>query len=259
MTRSWEDYFWPGETVLRNKRNLHDKLDLQDVEYRASTYKQGRIQRGEIPIARTYDAKHLQALHRELFSDIYDWAGEIRQIGISKDFTEFAPPQRIGIYLNDVARVVRDTPWRAIDQDDVVANAARVYALGNVAHPFREGNGRAMKLFTNQVVEQAGYTFDFDAIDKDVWDQRSMLSMPDLGGHEPFPDEIAPVFAHVIRELPPPPAAVDPALLEQARNAARLAGNSYPHPPGAAGSKQPRPHTPSPASRPRGRDADYGR
>ncbi len=210
--RQWDDYFWPGETVLANLLGEHDKLALQDAEYQITTMRQEEIERGDIAINRTYDGPHLQAIHRALFADVYDWAGEIRQIGISKDFTEFAPPQRIGIYLNDVARVVRDTSWQSIDRDDVVANAARVYALGNVAHPFREGNGRAMKLFVNQVVEQAGYKFDFDAIDKDVWDQRSMLSMPDRGGHEPFPDEIAPVFAHVIRELPPPPPAVDPAL-----------------------------------------------
>ncbi|MGJ0121717.1 Fic/DOC family protein [Williamsia sp. MIQD14] len=258
MTRSWDDYFWPGEKVLRNKLDEHGFLALQAAEYRVTAYRDGQIARGEIPIARTFDTAHLNDIHRALFSDVYDWAGEIRAVPMSKNGIAFATPDRIGIYLNDVARVVRETPWAQLDRDDTAAAAARIYALGNVAHPYREGNGRALKIFVNHVAAQAGYEFDFDAIDKDVWNQRSMLSMPDLGAHEPHPDELAPVFAHIITDLPAPAPAIDPALLEQARNAARLAGIDNPRQPGT-GATHPRPHTPKPASRPRGRDTDYGR
>lgn len=262
MTRSWQDYYWPGERVLRNKLNEHDSDALAHAEARIAAMRADEIRRGLIDIPRTFDADHLRAIHRALFSDVYDWAGEIRQVSMRKGGIDFASPDRIGVYLSDMARVVAETPWTELDRDNVAKSAARVYALGNAAHPAREGNGRALKIFVNHVVEDAGYRFDYAAIDKDVWDQRSAMSMPDRGGHDPYPDELAPVFAHIIRDLPAPPTPVVDPSLEQAIAAARAASIDHPTAAGYRGTAYQAPSPSSPSSRTppsRYRGGDYGR
>ncbi len=72
---------------------------------------------------------------------------------------------------------------------------------------FREGNGRASKLFLAQLADQTRFDFDFDAVHPDVWNQRSMLTRPDLGQYLPHHRELLPVFDHITIDRPHAAAA----------------------------------------------------
>ncbi|MFJ6099363.1 Fic/DOC family protein [Williamsia muralis] len=226
--RSWEDYFWPGTTVLANKLGITDANKLDAAEHVLTTAAANDIAAGVVEIPRTFDADHLKALHKHLFQDVYEWAGQYREVNMSKDGVAFAARVDIDTYLSHMASITAEVPWNDIDAPDLAEQAARVYSTLNHAHPFREGNGRAGKLFVSQLVETTRYDFDYNAIDPLVWNQRSALSAPDLGDHVPHHELLTPVFAHILIDRPPPaPPAVDPDI-ELARKAARFARRDHP-------------------------------
>ena len=126
------------------------------------------------------------------------------------------------------------------------------------AHPFREGNGRAAKLFMSQLAELTSYDFDFQAVEPAVWNQRSALSRPDRGAYTPAHRELIPVFRHITIDRPttPPSSVINDAALR----AARLANRDHPTDPRTAGTRSAG-HGKAPASyRPPGHyRADPGR
>lgn len=92
---------------------------------------------------------HLCHLHRVLFGEVYDWAGELRRVDIAKGTTRFCTSARIrpeAIAL--LAQIDRETLEQPA-HERVVERVADLYAELNMVHPFREGNGRTQRLFSN--------------------------------------------------------------------------------------------------------------
>lgn len=196
---SWDSYFWePGGVVLRNLYGEHDEVALAQREYSETSAQQFDIERGAVAISRSYDAAHLKAIHRQLFGNVYEWAGEYRTVGITKNVSEFARPDEIPLYLGDASRLVRGDEWSTMDRDQFAEKAAEVFAYVNQAHPFREGNGRAAKLYMQQVSELSPFRIEYNpavsGVTPEIWNQASMLSGPDRGAYAPQPAELVPVF-----------------------------------------------------------------
>ncbi|GAA3078751.1 fido (protein-threonine AMPylation protein) [Kribbella aluminosa] len=123
--------------------------------------RQRELESGEADIPRTYDARHLRAVHAYLFQDVYEWAGQTRQTELYKGHPGgFAPPGQVDRYLDDAAKLIESAEWASMSQREFGENAAKVYAYVNQAHPFREGNGRAAKLFMQHVAELSPYRLD---------------------------------------------------------------------------------------------------
>lgn len=201
------EYFWPGTTVLINKLGIRPADELAAAEYVLTTAAERDIRAGIIDIPRTFDGAHLDAIHRELFGEIYEWAGQHRGVNMSKGGLEFADVTRIDSYLADTAHIIAGTNWPHLERAAFVEEAARVYSYVNTAHPYREGNGRASKLFLAQLAEQTRFDFDFETVHPDVWNQRSMLTRPDLGQYLPHHREMLPVFDHITIDRPHAPTA----------------------------------------------------
>lgn len=228
---TWESYFYPPPDE-RTLRNLFDERDaralnlLEDVEVMR---RQRELLAGDVAIARTYDAAHVRAIHRHLFQDVYEWAGEYRTVEMRKGVGRAFAAVRGGEverYLNDVRRVVTSTPWLELDREQFGERAAAVFAYLNQAHPFREGNGRASKVFMEHVAERSRFTLDFSRVTPEQWNQASMLSRPDLHVYEPVPDSLVPVFRHIAVDRPSAPAPV----VDVALSARSLYSASYPRP-----------------------------
>ncbi len=213
---SWDSYFWePGGLVLRNLYGERDGAALAQREYSETSAQQFDIERGAVSIPRTYDAEHVRAIHAQLFGNVYEWAGEYRTVGISKNLSEFAHPDDVPLYLNDASRIVRGSEWSTMNRDQFAASAAEVFAYVNQAHPFREGNGRTAKLFMQHVAELSPYRLDYSpavsGVTPELWNQASMLSGPDRDKYEPQPATLVPVFRAMAVERPPqPPRATAP-------------------------------------------------
>ncbi len=72
----WDDYFWPGTTVLANTLGVTDAGALLRVEYLYAAQRQQEITDGHLAVPATFDADHLKAVHAHLFGDVYEWAGD---------------------------------------------------------------------------------------------------------------------------------------------------------------------------------------
>jgi len=80
-----DSYCYPGSTVLRNKLDIRDDVTLSEVERQLSAIAADNVDFSLPP----YSLAYLQNIHRTLFSDLYEWAGELRTVGISKQNTRF--------------------------------------------------------------------------------------------------------------------------------------------------------------------------
>jgi cell filamentation protein len=158
-----EVYCYPGSNVLINKLNLKDK-DAFFVAERVLTSARLIDARGNHPIKGSFDLTHLQKIHQYLFQDIYSWAGEIRKIDISKG-QMFCRPE----FIVEVSQRLFDE----LEKEDFLGSTPRelvylrlsYYLAGiNAIHPFREGNGRAQRLFIEYLAQRRGFSLDFSSV-----------------------------------------------------------------------------------------------
>lgn len=138
-------YCYEKSDVLRNKLNIKDSRRLFTAEVKLTAL---RLQELESePILGNFDFRHLQAIHRYIFQDLYDWAGEIRTVEIGKG-NLFCTTSWITSYAASVfGRYYPGCYAQRHDVEKFVAALARNYGDLNALHPFIEGNGRAQREF----------------------------------------------------------------------------------------------------------------
>ena len=102
----------------------------------------------------------LQDIHKILFQDIYEFAGELRTVNISKGNFRFVPV----MYLSEAVKTIESMPQNSFDE------IVEKYVEMNVAHPFREGNGRSMRLWLDHMLcVELQKTIDWSQIDKETY------------------------------------------------------------------------------------------
>lgn len=202
MFDTWASYFYPppDDETLRNLEGIRDPQQLQAFEYGATAIRQRQLHSRPALIRHTYDAAHVRAIHRYLFQDVFEWAGEYRTVNTSKGPNEFANVRGgIDSYLADVHRLVTERDWAGLDHAEFSTAAAAVLAYLNQAHPFREGNGRTAKIFLAHVAERSAFALDYALVTPLEWNNASMLSAPDRGAYRPVPDSLVPVMSRIAK------------------------------------------------------------
>jgi cell filamentation protein len=141
--------------VPPNKFGITDLADLQSVETPLALRRLLELQRGPVP--GRFDTEHVQAIHRYIFQDVYEWAGELRTVNIAKPGAIFPPPQYLQQNLDALfAELAQENHLMNLSPSDWAHRAA--YFLGeiNAIHPFREGNGRSQREFIRELAFAAG-------------------------------------------------------------------------------------------------------
>jgi cell filamentation protein len=124
-----------------------------------------------------FDLAHLQAIHRHLFQDIYDWAGELGTVEINKGGHQFQFRQYIQTGMADVHRRLRaSNVLKDLSAEDFARQAAVIIGDVNYVHPFREGNGRAQMQCLKQLAAHAGHDLDLTRIKPKAWIEASKAS-----------------------------------------------------------------------------------
>lgn len=145
--------------VLANKFNITDSAELARTEERLS--KKKAIQLFESGYLYRLNAGTLDSLlniHKYLFEDIYDFAGKVRNVNLAKGNFRFAPVT----YLQEALKNIEKMPQRTFDE------IVKKYVEMNVAHPFREGNGRAMRIWLDLIFyQELKRVVDWSKIDKE--------------------------------------------------------------------------------------------
>lgn len=155
-----ETYCYPGTDVLRNKAEITDANELDAYEGELSTLRSIEIL--ENPLAGQFDLALLQHIHFALFQDIYDWAGKIRTVDISRGNSRFANVRFIESAANEIFnKLARENCLKGLDAGHLSKRLAHYLSEINALHPFREGNGRVQRIFISQLSQAAGYQLDY--------------------------------------------------------------------------------------------------
>lgn len=158
---------YPGTTVLINQFDIRDEEKLNEIESVISSARYAEWLNA--PQAVTFDFDHYKAIHRFLFSDLYEWAGEVRSVNISKKGTQFTPAGNIESQAGLIFERLRTCNYfRGLPHDEFVEKIVDFYCITNALHPFREGNGRAQRVFLTQLIRNAGYEINFADMDTDL-------------------------------------------------------------------------------------------
>ena len=136
------------------KKNVKD-IDRQSLEQAKALFETGEISKVEVGTA-----KGLCDIHRWLFDGLYDFAGKIRTLNISKGGFRFANC----LYLDAILPIIEKMPEGSFEE--IIAK----YVEMNIAHPFMEGNGRAARIWLDMMLKRSlGRVVDWQKVDKDVY------------------------------------------------------------------------------------------
>ena len=161
-----DTYCYPGTDALRNKAEITNAQDLDTFEGELSTLRSIEIL--ENPIAGQFDLAHLQRIHLALFQDVYDWAGKIRTVDISRGNSRFANVRFIESAANDIFNKLARENWlKGLDAVALSKRLAHYLSEINALHPFREGNGRVQRIFISQLSQSAGYQLDYSDLEQE--------------------------------------------------------------------------------------------
>lgn len=165
----WNGYLIAeGSDVLRNKVGATTADELRDAENDLVEVRLTELRARPVLVSRTYDLAHIQRLHFQLFQDVFEWAGELRTVGIAKgagEDTSFMPPLQIERPVVHVAERIAETDrLRSVTPEALVDKIAYLYDYLNFAHPFREGNGRTQREFFAQLLAESGHGLDWDRV-----------------------------------------------------------------------------------------------
>ena len=147
--------------VITNKLGITDSPTLAREEERMSKKSATRLfEQNLLNNMSSGTWTTLQDIHKILFQDIYDFAGELRTVNISKGNFRFVPV----IYLSEAVKTIESMPQNSFDE------IVEKYVEMNVAHPFREGNGRSMRLWLDHMLcVELQKTIDWSQIDKEKY------------------------------------------------------------------------------------------
>jgi cell filamentation protein len=147
--------------ILENKLNITDQIELAKAEEKISKQKAKQLfDSGDIAKVEVGTFTGLAFIHAYLFDDIYDFAGKIRNVNIAKGDFRFAPL----MYLQPSLKHIDGMPQSNFDE------IVEKYVEMNVAHPFREGNGRATRIWLDLMLKsEIKQVVNWNLVDKEEY------------------------------------------------------------------------------------------
>ena len=146
------------DDMLENKLGLTSSAELARMEEQLSKKKAVLLfEKGILDSLPAGKFSTLQAIHRYLFEDIYEFAGEIRKVNMAKGNFRFAPLMYLDAALENIDKMPQS------DFDEIIEK----YVEMNIAHPFMEGNGRTMRIWLDMILKKRlGMVIDWQNVDK---------------------------------------------------------------------------------------------
>lgn len=145
--------------VLKNKMNITHQIELAKAEERTSKQKAKHLfEAGDIDTIEVGTFAGLAHIHRYLFEDVYDFAGKVREVNLAKGNFRFAPC----MYLRQALEHIDAMPQNSFEA------IVEKYVEMNIAHPFREGNGRATRIWLDLMLKKELHkVVDWNLVEKD--------------------------------------------------------------------------------------------
>lgn len=147
--------------ILENKLKIANQVELAKVEEKISKQKAKQLfDSGDMNKVKVGTFKGLSFIHNYLFGDIYNFAGKIRNVNIAKGNFRFAPLMYLEVYLKNIDNMPENNFEEIIEK----------YVEMNIAHPFRECNGRATRIWLDLILKKnIKQVIDWNLVDKDEY------------------------------------------------------------------------------------------
>ncbi|EMB4083309.1 TPA: putative adenosine monophosphate-protein transferase Fic [Klebsiella aerogenes] len=186
-----DPYLYPTLDVLRNRLGIRQAQRLEQTAWEFTSLRAATIPLGP----RGRGLPHLCAIHRQLYQDLFDWAGKLREIDIYQGDTPFCHFAWIEKEGNALMRKLEEEDYLCEQPREMfVERLSWYYGEINVLHPFRLGNGLTQRIFFEQLAIHAGYLLDWRGIEPDAWSQANQLGA--MGDPEP----LERIFRKVVSE-----------------------------------------------------------
>lgn len=191
-----DPYLYENSDVLKNKFGIKDGTALSDAEADITSAKMMTVDE----IKGDFDYTHYKKLHKHIFGDVYDWAGEEREIPISKSekalggmSVQYAYPNEIGKNAKKAIKKLHDTDWNSLSLDERAEKYAENIAELWQAHPFREGNTRTTMTFACQFADAHDFPMDRQLFADNSGFTRNALVMASIGQYSE-PEHLTRIF-----------------------------------------------------------------
>jgi len=163
-----DPYCYENSSVLKNKLGQKDFDLLQTAEMQITRARLLELQVN--PVTGRFGFTHLKKVHRYIFQDIYDWAGETRQGGfLTKGGTIFCRGDYIDQYADSIFNKLKsDNYLKDLNKHEFIRQLAYYMSEVNALHPFREGNGRSNREFFRELALKAGYKLQWELVQPDI-------------------------------------------------------------------------------------------
>ena len=198
-------YLYEDSNVLRNLLGITDENDLDVAEAEISRVNMMLLYEKGFS---DFSINGILSVHRELFGDIYDWAGQYRKINIQKrekilagksvwysDYTDIEKD------LNSAWNKIDEIKWTQLSKAEFVKNVACLFPKIWQVHPFREGNTRTIVMFITLFSEHYGYHFDQELLSESAGYVRNSLVLASLGDLSEY-EHFEAILSDAITEEP---------------------------------------------------------
>ncbi|GAB2568627.1 Fic/DOC family protein [Leucobacter ruminantium] len=219
-----DPYLDPELGLLRNLVGARTRDELDAAE--GSLAFARLLEMLDHPVDATGDLAELRSIHRRLFQDVYDWAGDLRTVDIRKPGSEFFLPvpmiDRAAAFA--AAELQADDRLKHLSRDRFIDRLSYHYDQWNYLHPFREGNGRTQRVFWSRIAHDAGWQLDWLNVRGPVNDEACRAASEDRN-LEP----LRSMFTAIVTQSTPDGHA------DTAREAERITGLAFPSEPTSLG------------------------
>ncbi len=187
-------YCYPDSDVLINRLGIRDFDKLHVFERKLTMLR--LLELIDKPIVGKFDFKHLQAIHKHIFQDMYDWAGQVRTVDIAKG-NMFCNVKFIENQAEEIFSKLKTEQYlEKLEKEQFIKKIAYYFSEINALHPFREGNGRSQREFIRSLSLRNGYVLHFDRVSEDEMMLASQKSF--LCDYT----EMEEIFRRCLHELP---------------------------------------------------------
>lgn len=158
-------YCYPDSSTLKNLLDIRDAAALAEAEGYIVGLRMAEVVRG--PSSFAFSFEFLKELHRGLFQDVYEWAGATRRVDMAKGQTRFAVWEQVESEAERLfdSTVMKPAPVSGAQRQWFIDTAAPFLVELNVIHPFRDGNGRTMRLFVELWANSMGLRLDWGRVE----------------------------------------------------------------------------------------------
>ncbi|MDY2902981.1 MAG: Fic family protein [Bacilli bacterium] len=187
---SKDPYVYDDTNVLKNVANIKEQNKLDDYESTMVNLGIIKLLKSNIKINNTND---IFLIHKFLFENVYEWAGEKRVINISKTepilnglSVTYSDYKKIDFDLNEIQKDIDLTNWEQLSKNEMICKGVKIISAIWQVHSFREGNTRVVTLFLYFFLKKIGFKVNREFIDKHAKYFRNALVLASIGKYSEY-------------------------------------------------------------------------